>query len=416
MFDLDKWQEIFLTIRKNKLRAALTAFGVFWGIFMLVILLGAGSGLENGVTSSFDITKNAVFVWSQRTSVPYKGLQPGRFIQLTNDDAYAIRNNVPDVDILSARIRLTGNFSITREENNANFTVYGDYPQFLKVKPLIIESGRFLNDLDMENKRKVAVIGSRVKEVLFPDGENPVGKAIKIKGIHFKVIGVFNSKVKGQEGIEDVQTLYIPLTTLQVAFNRPNQIGWFSLIPKNGVRSAKIEKEVKTLLAERHTVAPNDLRAFGSANVEREYQEIQTLFTGIRGFSWLVAIGTIFSGMVGVANIMMIIVKERTREIGVRKAMGATPFSIISMILQESLFLTALAGFIGLGCGIIVVEGINYLTTNFGLESEFFANPEIDPSTIASALIVILLAGLMAGFFPGKRAARVNPVIALRAE
>ena len=416
MIDFDRWQEIFQSIKKHKLRAALTAFGVFWGIFMLVVLMGAGKGLENGTTSSFDIAKNAVFVWTQRTSVPYKGLQPGRFIILKNGDIDAIKQQVPEVDVIVGTNQLGGNFSIERQNYSASFAVSGDFPEFLKIKPLIITSGRFINQNDMDQRRKIVVIGKRVKEVLFPEGSDPVGQLINIKDIPFKVVGVFESSVRGEDGIQDVQTIHMPMTTMQTAFNMGENVAYLAMIPEKNVPARAVEDKVRALLARRHVVAPEDKRAFGSANVEEEYKQIQMIFTGIRGFSWLVAIGTIIAGVVGVGNIMMIIVKERTREIGIRKSVGATPWSIIVMILQEALVLTSLAGYLGLIAGCALVAGIKFLLSNFGLESEFFANPEINFTTAFTAIIVLIVAGIVAGLIPGIRAANVNPVIALRGE
>lgn len=413
--DIDKWQEIFQSIQKHKLRAVLTAFGVFWGIFMLVVLMGAGTGLENGATSNFDIEKNAVFVWTQRTSIPYKGLQPGRFIQLENEDRIAVMREVPEAAVVAPRMGLGGNI-LERGEESASFSVYGDYPNFLKIKPLIITKGRFINDLDIEEKRKIVVIGKRVQEVLFKPEENPIGEYIEIKGIPFKVVGTFASRSKGDDGIEDVQSVYIPLTSLQQAFNRPNRIGWFALLPQEGISASVVEQKTKSLLAERHLVAPEDKRAFGSANIEEEFREVQMIFIGIRGFSWLVAIGTIIAGVVGVGNIMMIIVKERTKEIGIRKSLGATPRSIVMMILQEAMVLTSIAGYIGLILGCALVEIMRYAVMNFGMESQFFSNPQIDFGTALTAVIVLIIAGGIAGLIPGLRAANVNPVIALRTE
>ncbi|MGB0930071.1 MAG: ABC transporter permease [Chitinophagales bacterium] len=415
MFDLDKWQEIFYTIGKHKLRTALTAFGVFWGIFMLVILLGAGKGLYNGVVRDFDFNKNAVFVWTQRTGIPYKGYKVGRIIRLKNEDISAIKENISGVAIVSPRIRL-GGLNTTYADKSGSFQIMGDYPTFLDIKGLIIDKGRFVNDKDIEERRKTAVIGKRVQEVLFKSEEDPIGKYIEMGGIPFKIVGTFDTKGKGEDAIDDLQTIFVPLTSAQRVFGMGNNIDWFGLIPKENVPPAKIEEEVKSLLALRHSVSPNDKRAFGSANLEREFKEIQTVFGGIRVFSWIVAILTIIAGVVGVGNIMMIVVKERTREIGIRKALGAEPFSIVSMILQESLLLTSVAGYMGLVMGVLVVEGLNTLLVNFNLESEFFANPEIDFNAAFWAIVVLLISGTLAGLVPGLKAAKVDPVVALRSE
>ncbi|MCB0556868.1 MAG: ABC transporter permease [Phaeodactylibacter sp.] len=416
MFDQDRWQEIFQSIRQHRLRALLTAFGVFWGIFMLAILMGAGSGLENAVFVNFDIAKNAVFVWTQRTSVPYQGLQPGRNIQLKNSDMDALREQIPELAVISPIVQVPGSFTIEYGDESASFPVNGDYPEFLSVKPLIIEQGRFINANDILDKRKVAVIGLRVQEVLFKNGADPLGQYIEIKGVPFRVVGTFRSRVRGEEGTQDLQTIHIPATAAQLAFNRSGEIDYFACIPKPGVPAAVVETKVAALLKQRHTIAPEDERALGTANVEKEYKEVQGLFIGIRGFSWLVAIGTIIAGMVGVGNIMMIIVKERTKEIGIRKSLGATPWSIISMILQEALVISGLAGYAGLAVGCGVVAAIDYAVTNFGLESEFFYNPEINLRTAIAAILVLTLSGLVAGLIPGLRAAAVNPVEALRDE
>lgn len=416
MFDYDKWQEIFLTIRKHKLRTALTAFGVFWGIFMLVILLGAGTGLENGAMRDFDIAKNAVFVWTQRTSIPYQGFKPGRAVHLTNDDFAAIQERIPEVSIVSPRNAMGVGITISHDSESASFRIFGDYPQFREVKAMQISEGRYINSLDIRQKRKVAVIGRRVVEVLFEADENPIGDYIRISGVHYKVVGVFDSQQKGENAINDVQTVFIPNTTMQQVFNQGNTIGWFAFIPKDGVPAITVEEKVKTLLAKRHKIHPDDRQAFGSANVEEQFKSMQALFSGIRGFSWLVAIGTIIAGMVGVGNIMMIIVKERTREIGIRKSVGAKPFSLIMMVVQESLIITGVAGYLGLFLGVALVELISFAMSEFNLESSFFAQPEINFNVAVTAMVVLAIVGTIAGVIPGAKAARVNPVIALRDE
>ncbi len=414
MFDYDKWNEIFQSIAKHKLRAGLTAFGVFWGIFMLVLLMGGGSGLENGATAGFDIAKNTVFVWTRRTSLPYKGFQPGRFINLTNDDTRLLKESMPEAKVVTPRMSLGGEFTIEHDDRTASFSVYGDSPDFISVKPMDIVQGRFLNPMDMEERRKVAVIGGRVHEVLYPDGEDPIGTFITIKGIPFKVIGVFKSNSRNQEAMEDEQAIFTPITGFQTAFNYGNYIGWFAMLPQDGIPAAVVEKKAKSILANRHSVNPDDQRAFGSANIEEEYKQVQGIFTGIRGFSWLVAIGTIIAGVVGVGNIMMIIVKERTKEIGIRKSMGATPWSIISMILQEAVFLTGISGYLGLLVGCLLVTGVGYAVNEFNLQSDFFGAPEIHFGTALIAIVVLLIAGVIAGLIPGIRAANINPVEALR--
>lgn len=416
MIDIDKWTEIYNTVKKHKLRTALTAFGVFWGIFMLVVLLGAGKGLENGITSEFNIAKNAVFVWSQRTSVPYMGLKAGRYIQMTNDDVAAIKANIPEVGVVAPSNQLRGDFTVNYKDKSSSFTVNGETPEMLFVKPLTVTGGRFVNDIDMREKRKVAVVGPRVLEVLFPNEKNPIGKYISIKGSYFQVVGTFTPVGKGEDIVEDSKVIYIPHTALQQTFNQVNRIGFMAMVPKPGVPAALIEDKVKALLMQRHQVAPSDLKAFGSANVEKEFQDVQGLFAGIAGFSWLVSIGTIIAGIIGVGNIMLIVVKERTKEIGIRKALGATPWSIVSLIIQESIVITGLAGYVGLLGGTSLIALIEYLMRRFEVQAGFFGIPEVNPGIAFTATVLLVVTGALAGLIPATKAAKVNPVVALKDE
>mgnify|MGYP001794732495 FL=1 len=419
MFDLDKWEEIWLTIKKHKLRTALTSFGVFWGIFMLVVLLGAGNGLHNGVMQNFDIAKNAVFVWTEVTSVPYAGFQAGRFIDLTNDD-YAALLEEDKLKTVSPRIRVSSRFgggqiTLKYDDNEVSYGLMGDYPDYFDIQPLWITEGRFINKKDIVEKRKMAVLGRRVKDDLFQD-RDAIGEYIKINEVPFKVIGIFDSKATGEQARNDVQIVHIPVTTAQQTFNMGNSIGWFGAVPEEGTSGVEAEEIIKDILRKRHKISPDDRQALGSFNVEEEFKETQGLFTGIAAFSWLVAIGTILAGMIGVGNIMLIIVKERTKEIGVRKSIGAKPWSIVSMIIQEAMVISGVSGYVGLVMGVALIEGIGYAMKNFGMESEFFANPEIDFQAAISAIIVLLISGVIAGLIPGIKAAKVNPVLALRDE
>jgi len=417
MIDIDKWQEIFNSIRKHKLRTSLTAIAVAWGIFMLVILLGSGNGLRNSVERNFGVAKNSIFVWSANaTTIAYKGLPKGRYIQFTNGDKDAIEQNVPEVGVLSPRNMLGGSYEIVRGNKSASYRVYGDYPGYIKVLPMIITEGRFLNDIDMEQRRKVAIVGPATVEALFEPGEKVIGKYIRIMGVNFKVVGIFKSKQRGEGEVYRNQEIYIPNTTMQYAFNMTNRIGWFAFIPKEGQSAAVVEQKVKETLAKRHNVSPEDKVVFGSANVEEEYKKVSNLFLGIRLFSWFVSIMTIIAGVVGVGNIMLIIVKERTREIGIRKSLGAKPWSIINMIILEALVITGVAGYLGLLGGVAILEGLNYIMETNNIEVQFFYKPEIDFNTALLAIGVLIFAGVLAGWIPGKRAAKVNPVVALKDE
>ncbi|QMU30693.1 ABC transporter permease [Adhaeribacter radiodurans] len=416
VIDIDKWAEIYATVRKHKLRTGLTAFGVFWGIFMLIVLLGAGKGLENGVIKDFNIAKNTVFVWTQRTAVPYKGLKAGRFIQLTNDDIAAVMAEVPEVAVIAPSNDLDGTFTVNRLSKSSSFTVRGDNPDFREVKPMHILKGRFLNNIDMQEKRKIAVVGERVIEVLFQKDEDPIGQYIRVKGIYFQIVGIFRGVGKGEELTQDAQTIFLPLTTLQQTYNKVNKVGYFAMTPKPGVPAALVEDKVKQMLMKRHSVAPDDLKAFGSANIEKEFQEIQGLFTGIATFSWIVSIGTIIAGIIGVGNIMLIVVKERTKEIGIRKSLGATPWSIISLIIQESIVITGVAGWLGLIAGTGIIALIDYLMTRLNVDAGYFSNPEVNVPIALTAVLLLVFSGALAGLIPAAKAARVNPVEALRDE
>ncbi len=413
MFDLDKWQEIWNTIRKNKLRTALTAFGVAWGIFMLVLLLGSGKGFENGIEGQFNVAKNAIFLWSQRTSIAYKGLKPGRIIRFNNADVEALRQNIPELDVIAPRLSLDGNFSVVRNQKSASYEVYGDYPDYFKVQPFIIMQGRLINYKDITDKRKVAVIGTTVRDVLFGETD-PIGKYIKIKGIPFQVIGIFKMRsTRAEEVMQNSKQIFVSNTALQQTFNLVNKIGWFAFVPHKGYSTSLVQKKIKSLLAKRHSVHPDDERAIGSENVEEEYQKVQGLFLIIRLFSWFVSIVTIIAGVIGVGNIMLIVVNERTKEIGIRKALGATPGSVISMILQESIVVTSLAGYMGLLAGTGIIAAVDYFLKP---EGEFFAHPEIDFSVAFSALAVLVVMGTLAGLIPAMKAANINPIEALRDE
>jgi putative ABC transport system permease protein len=416
MFDLDKWSEIWATVKKHKLRTLLTCFGVFWGIFMLVVMLGASRGFENGVKSTLDIAANSVFFWSNKTSEPYKGLKPGRFIRFVNEDVDALRNEIPELGTIAPRNILEGSFSVTRKNKSAAFEVFGDYPDWYKVKPMTILEGRFINDKDLNERRKVVIIGEQVQKELFAKDESPIGKYISVRGIYFQVVGLFRTKGRGEDIMQDAKTIHMPHKTMQTCFNQGNRIYWFAFLPKPGIASSVVEQRVKEVMAERHFVAPNDLKAFGSANVEEQFNKIQGLFDGIAGFSWVVSIGTILSGIIGVSNIMLIVVKERTKEIGVRKALGATPMSIISLIIQESIVITAVAGYMGLLLGVGLVEGINQLLKAFNAEGEFFANPEVNLNVAITSLVMLVVVGALAGLIPATKAAAVNPVVALKDE
>jgi putative ABC transport system permease protein len=415
MFDLDNWQEIYSSVKKHKLRTLLTAFGVFWGILMLVLLLGAGKGLENGVFQMFgNNARNTIFIWSEVTRLPYKGLSPGRKIAFDNADYQAIRRQVPDIAYLVPNLNLGEKISMGYKEKSVSFLLKGTHPDLRHIKAIDISDGRFLNMLDMNEQRKVAVIGRRIRQILF-NNEDPTGKFINIKGVYFKVIGTFLTDETGNQK-EDAETVLVPLSTLQHTFGYGDDISLFTLTPKSGVPAEKVESKLKQLLSARHAIHPQDQEAISSFNSEREFNKFVSLFTGINLFIWIVGSGTIIAGIIGVGNIMLIIVKERTREIGVRKALGATPFSIVSLIIMESVIITSAAGYVGLLAGIAIVESVRNFLDKAGIKSEFFKDPHIDTQVALTAVLILVVTGAIAGLIPARNAANIHPIEALKTE
>jgi len=416
MFDLDKWQEIFNTIKKHPLRTLLTAFGVFWGIFMLVLLLAAGKGLENGVTQGFgSMAKNTMWIWGGKTTIPYQGMKPGRYVIFTNDDYEHLKKQMPEILYIAAGTTLMGDYTVNYKNVTGNFKVDGNVPDLNKVRPMKFPVGRFINQYDVDEKRKVTVIGSRVRELLF-GMEDPLGKYIQIKGVYFQVIGCFEVENLGGSGRDDSEKIFIPLSTLQGTFNLPDRISVFGVAPKDGYDPLVVEENVKLYLATKHLVSPKDKNAVGGWNSGKETQKINGLFTGITIFIWGVGIMSIIAGIVGVSNIMLIIVKERTKEIGIRKALGATPLSIISLIIQESIFITAIAGYFGLLAGVLLVEWFKSMLAGADTKNSYFTNPEIDFNVAITATIILVVSGAFAGLIPAIKAANINPIEALRAE
>jgi len=420
LVDVDKWREIFNTLRRHKLRTTLTAFGVFWGIFMLTVLLGAGRGLENGVRNGFPKVANIIFIWSQGvTQMPWQGLPTGRQIQLQADDLEAIRRNVATVGMVKGQNYVgfwggSAPYTVYKSKNGA-FGVQGGFAGIDDLEAMRIVAGRSFDGFDEQQRRKVALIGARVRDQLFRKDEPALGANLTINGISFEVIGVYESLSPGNQQQEE-ERIYVPNDTLRYAFN---QVGWVAtlvVLPKPGVSASVAEEDVKRYLAKRKRVNPGDKGVFGSFNLQNEYDKVHGLFAGMKGFSWVVAIGTILAGALGVGNIMLIVVKERTREIGIRKALGATPASIVSMIVQESLFITAVAGYSGLVVGTLLLQAIAQALDARGGVSGFFSQPEVDFRTAMAALGVLMISGMLASLLPAARAAAVNPIVALQEE
>lgn len=418
LFDPDHWREILGALAANKLRTALTAFGVFWGIFMLMIMLGAGGGFENGVMLEFDgEAPNSFFVWSGRTSKPYRGFPVGRSPRLTNADTGAIRAKVPEVAIVAPRNQLggfRGGNNITRGTRAGAFEVLGDVPEYRWIQKINLTAGRFVNALDMRDRRKVAVIGTRVRDVLFDEGRDPIGESIRINGVYFKVVGLFETARSGENAGRDTETVFIPFSTFQHAFNYGNFVSWFAMTAREDVPASVAQERVIEVLKKRHHAAPDDVSAFGSWNNEEEFEQVRGLFLGIRVLTWIVGIGTLAAGVIGISNIMLVIVKERTKEIGIRRAVGARPLTIMGQVVSEAVLLTVVAGYVGLLIGMGLMELVATTIESSG-GADLFADPRVTVSAALQSLGILVLGGVLAGLIPARRAARIPTVEALRA-
>jgi len=418
MIDIDKWQEIFHTLKQNKLRTFLTAFGVFWGIFMLVIMMAAGDGLEKGAQSNMgDFARNSMFIWTKNTTKPYKGFSRGRRFSFDIYDLEALKQNIPEIEVITPMLRGGGYRNanlVKRGLESGYYQVDGVMPEENYIDPVTIEKGRFINYIDIKEKRKVALLGKRVYEELFKKGEEPINEFIRLHGCSFKIIGVFSSKHLHGWGEYQNTRLFIPFTTMQHVYNYSTRVGHFSIVGKPEADIKKVENDVKVLLAKRHDIHPEDKGAFGSNNFGDQFKKMDGLFKAIRGLIWIIGIGTLLAGIIGVSNIMLIIIRERTTEFGIKRAIGATPRKIITSVLSESLFLTSLAGNTGLMFGVLIVELVNKALQN--QDTEMFRNPEIDFRLAIYALVIIVLSGILAGLIPSKRAISIKPIEAIRTE
>ena len=418
MFDLDKWKEIWATLRSNRLRTFLTAFGVFWGILMLMAMLSFGSSMQTGMQRQMKgMATNLLFVWGQQTTEAYDGLPPGRAVQYNTDDIDLLRR-LPGIEYLAPRLQLGGwmnNFYVSYESKSGTFTVMADYPDLKNIISFQYEAGRFINEVDLKEARKVAVLGSAVRDQLYGPGVNPIGTYLKISGVYFQVIGVTKTLRGGQMGDRDANTVFVPFSTLKTAFNMGDRVGFFALTAKPGIDGPQLEQQVRDALSRHHRVAPWDSMAIGSFNMFEKFAGFQTFLLVLTIMSWTVGGATLLAGVVGVSNIMLITVKERTKEIGVRKALGASPGSIILMVMKESIVLTLIAGLVGVTAGVGLMALADYLLTNVATDLPF-GPPNVGLTTVLTAIAVLVGAGSLAGIMPASHAASIKPIEALRAE
>ena len=419
MFSRDRWSEVIEALSSNWFRTLLTAFGVLWGIFILVVLLAAGKGLENGVKKDFgNIATNTMFMWTQTISKPYKGLPKGRRFNYKIDDVAAIRRNVPNLRFISPRNQL-GGFgganNVVRGLNTGAFNVYGDYPEIIEQQPMDITSGRFINHGDINEKRKVAVIGEGVKTALYDAGEEHIGSYIKINGVNFMVVGTYRKVSSDGDAEEDQKEIYVPFTSFSQAFNMADNVGWMAITAQDGSSITQLKNQIFDVVKTRHTIHPDDDRAIGNFDLYEQYQKVGGLFLALKIVAYFVGILVLLSGIIGISNIMLIVVKERTKEIGIRRALGASPWSIRVQVLLESMVLTILSGMIGISLGALLIYILNRILDANG-PVEMFANPTVDLSAVLVALAILIFSGLFAGFIPAQNAIKIKPVDALRTE
>ncbi len=416
MFDLDKWQEIWDTITANPLRSLMTCFGVFWGIFMLTILVGAGSSLERGMTQSFEgFASNACFFGTNVTSVPYKGYRKGRWWSMTNRDVELIKQKVPDLEYISPMLwgeSAPKNVVIGRNSTTAD--VMGVYPDHFRMQTQTVLNGRLFNDLDVNNVSKVALIGKTVSENLFNNGTDPVGSYIRVNGIYFQVVGVIRPNSRAQVGSDVETSVFIPFSTMQKTFNQGDTIHFMGATAKAGMDVSILEDQIKTVLKANHSIAPSDEKAIRSFNVEREFKIFDYLFLGINFTIWIVGIGSLFSGIIGVSNIMLVTVKERTREIGIRRALGAKPGAIVTQIVSESFVLTFIAGIGGLFFGSVLLEAVSKGMDGGG--DSILLPPYMPFWTAITSMAILIFSGLLAGVILALRALSIKAIDAIREE
>ncbi len=415
LFEPDLWAEIGQVAWRNPLRTGLTALGVFWGTLMLVLMLGFGEGLERGVLRSMQgSAPNAVYVWGRRTALPYHGEKPGRAIRFRISDTEALAR-IPGVELITPRQQIGGyggRAVVTHDDQSGTFQLQGDTHLYRKVLNVVFDAGRFIDPLDNAEGRKVAVIGREVARTLFPD-EEALGEWIEVQGVAFRVIGVFHAAVASDNGDRQESTIHVPFQTFRRVFHTGDRVRWFALLADAGTDAGDVDRQVKRTLGRLHGVHPDDTQAMGSYNKAEAFARLQNLFAGIRWLVWVVGTATLASGVIGVSNILLIVVRERTSEIGLRRALGATPSSIVAVIVGEAVVLTGVSGIVGVLTGTVLVE---LAAMAIGPDHPEYGQPGIQVSVVVVASLVLVVAGAMAGLIPARRALAIQPVTALRSE
>lgn len=419
MFSRDRWKEILEVLTSNWFRTVLTAFGVFWGILILIILLAAGQGLENGIKSDFgDIATNTMFIWTRRTTKAHEGLPKDRDFSFKISDRALLESNFPELRFISPRNQLggfRGGSNVIRGIRTGAYNIYGDYPEIINQDPMGITAGRFINHNDIREKRKVAVIGEGVVTDLYDIGEEVLGTYIKIQGVNFMVVGTYKKKSNDGDGEEGQKQIFVPFTAFSQAFNRADNVGWMAITANDGTSITSLKENIVSVLKEKHKVHPEDQRAIGYFDLYEQYNRVESLFGAMRFIAYFVGILVLLSGIIGVSNIMLIVVKERTKEIGIRRALGEEPWSIRAQVLMESIFLTLISGMAGITMGALFIYAVNAVLEANG-PVDMFTNPSVSMGVVLGALFILVISGLLAGFIPAQSAIRVRPIDALRDE
>ena len=418
IFDYDTWQEIFSSIAKNKTRTVVTIIGVLWGIFIYITLSGSAKGLDNGFDREFqDMAMNSMFVWPQSTSIPYAGFKIGRSPRLTIQNVKTLKQQVPEIQYIAPRnargVRSGPPASVVYGDISRTYNIYGDYPEYTEISTKkIYKGGRFINNSDITNKRKVCVIGERTKKELFEEDDNPVGKFIRIDNVYFQVVGVHKYNPGG--GFETDGDIFIPFETFRNLYNTGDKVNWFVIAAYDNADVIAVEKKVKKVLKRIHNVSPDDERAFGSFNLGELFNRIKGFADGMTFLSLVVGMATIIAGVIGIGNILLISVKERTKELGVRRALGATPAEVRIQIVLESIFLTLIAGVLGIILGAVALATINFFTQDL---ADFpYTNPTVPTLLVLGALLIMTVMGTLIGLIPAQRAVSIKPIDALREE
>lgn len=420
LFDRDSALEILQVFVANPFRTFLSGLGVGWGLFMIIVTVGASNGLQNGVTADLGgRVKNSMFFWCQWTSMPYKGFNKGRSFEFNSSDTEFLKENSKSIKLVAPRNQLgghRGSNNIVRGSMSGAFNVYGDVPEYREIEPVKILQGRHLNKGDIEEERKIAVIGKRVQELLYDEDEEVIGSTIRVQGVIFSVVGVYSSFQTGEDAEESNQSIFVPYSTFGKAFHTGDKVGWYGLLIDEEFHADSAATEVVTLMKARKSVHPDDRTAFGHWTMASSFEEMETIFGAFRFIAFVFGGLALLAGAIGIMNIMLITVRERTKELGIRRAMGATPRTIMRQIMSETLFLTTVSGLTGMCFGVASLEGVNSMLHSMGGAGGSFRNPEVSVEIVLTALGVMLVMGVFAGILPAVRAISVRPVEAIRTE